>query len=380
MQLVAGSTGDLLDHLGGQDVVAFTGSLETSLKIREHRAMGEKAVRFIAERDSLNACVLGPDATPGTPEFELFVKEVVREMTAKAGQKCTAIRRALVPRATYDSAARAIAEKLREITIGDPRLGSVRMGPLVSRAQRDDVRTRIAELRTETTLLFGDPERCDVVGADAESGGFLSPILLGCERPLAAQKVHALEAFGPVCTLMAYDGLDDAVEIVRRAEGSLVASIVTYDALVAATLVAGICIASRPHTHARSRVRARIDRARFAVTATRSRRSRPCGRRGRTRRNARRVSLHAADRAAGLAFAARGVMFRVDARRRRERKTGSSVPAKFRRSRYRRVRAYGGADDYALRISNISLRLRATRFTPTRTTKRRKRIHSFRAA
>ena len=240
MQLVAGSTGDLLEHLGGQDVIAFTGSLETSLELREHRAVGEKAVRFIAERDSLNACVLGPGAVAGTPEFELFVKEVVREMTAKAGQKCTAIRRALVPRAMYDAATRAIADELRKITVGDPRLASVRMGPLVSRAQRDAVRLCIADLRTETTLLFGDPARCDVVGADAESGAFLSPILLGCERPLAARKVHSLEAFGPVCTLMAYDSLDDAIDIVRRGEGSLVASIVTYDALVAATLVAGI--------------------------------------------------------------------------------------------------------------------------------------------
>ncbi len=240
VQLIAGNTGDLLEHLDGQDVVSFTGSLATSLKLREHRVVAEKAVRFIAERDSLNAAVLGPDAVAGTPEFELFVKEVVREMTAKAGQKCTAIRRAIVPRASYDAAALAISAKLRDIVVGDPRLDSVRMGPLVSRAQRDDVRARVAELREEATLLFGDPVHCDVVGADAETGAFLSPILLGCEHPLTAHNVHSVEAFGPVCTLMAYDGVDEACEIVRRGDGSLVASIVTYDPLAAATLVAGI--------------------------------------------------------------------------------------------------------------------------------------------
>jgi oxepin-CoA hydrolase/3-oxo-5,6-dehydrosuberyl-CoA semialdehyde dehydrogenase len=240
LQLVIGSAGDLLDRLGGQDVISFTGSLETSLKLREHPVVAEKAVRFIAERDSLNAAVLGSDVLEGTPEFDLFVSEVVREMTVKAGQKCTAIRRAIVPRDRYHAVARALASKLAEITVGDPRLEAVRMGPLVSCAQRDDVRARVADLRNETTLLFGDPEHCSVIGADETTGAFLSPILLGCERPLNAQKVHAVEAFGPVSTLMAYDTLDDAIEIVRRGEGSLVASIVTYDSAVATTLVAGI--------------------------------------------------------------------------------------------------------------------------------------------
>jgi oxepin-CoA hydrolase/3-oxo-5,6-dehydrosuberyl-CoA semialdehyde dehydrogenase len=240
VQLIVGNAGNLLDQLGGQDVVSFTGSLETSLKLREHPTLAEKAVRFIAERDSLNAAVLGPEAVPGTPEFDLFVKEVVREMTVKTGQKCTAIRRAVVPRASYKAAADAIAAKLRDVSIGDPRLESVRMGPLVSRSQRDDVRARVAELRLEPDLLFGDPQHCDIIGADEERGGFLAPILLGCDRPLAAHAVHTVEAFGPVCTLMAYDALDEAVEIVRRGEGSLVASIVSYDPVAAATLVAGI--------------------------------------------------------------------------------------------------------------------------------------------
>ncbi len=240
LQLIVGNTGDLLEHLTGQDVVSFTGSLATSLKLREHRVVAEKAVRFIAERDSLNAAVLGPDAAPGTPEFGLFVKEVVREMTSKAGQKCTAIRRAVVPREYYDAVGGAIGDALAAIVIGDPRLESVRMGPLVSRSQRDDVRLAVAQLREEATLLFGDPGRCEVVGADAEAGAFMSPILLGCERPLTAHKVHSVEAFGPVCTLMAYDTVAEAIDVVRRGEGSLVASIVTYDPQVAASLVGGL--------------------------------------------------------------------------------------------------------------------------------------------
>lgn len=240
LQSIAGGAGDLLDHLGGQDVLSFTGSLDTSLALRDHPAIARNAVRFVAERDSLNAAVLGSDAVPGTPEFELFVKEVVREMTVKAGQKCTAIRRALVPREHYYAAAEAIALKLAEITVGDPRLANVRMGPLVSLAQRDDVRAQVAKLTAEATLLFGDPERCETVGADATAGAFLSPLLLGCERPVTAVAVHEVEAFGPVCTLMAYDSTAEAIELVKRGGGSLVASLFTYDAETARDVVFGI--------------------------------------------------------------------------------------------------------------------------------------------
>jgi oxepin-CoA hydrolase/3-oxo-5,6-dehydrosuberyl-CoA semialdehyde dehydrogenase len=240
LQLVAGGTGDLLDHLGGQDVLSFTGSLETSLKLREHPAIARNAVRFVAERDSLNAAVLGPDAVPGSPEFDLFVKEVVREMTVKAGQKCTAIRRALVPRNHYFAAGEAIAGKLAGITVGDPRLENVRMGPVVSLAQRDDVRAQVEKLLTEATLLFGNPDRCDVVGGDAETGAFLSPLLLGCERPAAATAVHEVEAFGPVCTLMPYDSVGEAIELVKRGGGSLVASLYTHDSETAREVVFGI--------------------------------------------------------------------------------------------------------------------------------------------
>jgi len=238
VQLIVGGTGDLLDRLGGQDVLSFTGSLETSLKLRSHAAIGEKAVRFVAERDSLNAAVLAPDAGPESPEFGLFVSEVVREMTVKAGQKCTAIRRALVPRAAFGAAREALVAKLAGIVVGDPRREDVRMGPLVSFAQRADVRAKAAQLATEATLVFGDPER--VAGADAESGAFMSPLLFACERPLEATLVHSVEAFGPVCTLMAYDTPDDAIELVNRGGGSLVASIFTYDPAIANELVLGI--------------------------------------------------------------------------------------------------------------------------------------------
>ncbi|MBD5656288.1 MAG: phenylacetic acid degradation bifunctional protein PaaZ, partial [Candidatus Eremiobacteraeota bacterium] len=240
VQLIVGGTRDLLDHLGGQDVVAFTGSLPTSLVLRNHPGIAENAVRFVAERDSLNAAVLAPDAVPGTPEFDLFVREVVREMTVKAGQKCTAIRRALAPRATFAAARDALVAALSEIVVGDPRRDGVDMGPLSSLVQRDDVRGRVAELQSEATLAFGDPFFVIAEGGDAQRGAYLSPLLLTCERPLAATVIHTVEAFGPVCTLMAYDTLDDAIDIVRRGGGSLVASIFTYDNATANQLIMGL--------------------------------------------------------------------------------------------------------------------------------------------
>jgi len=240
MQLIVGRTGDLLDHLGSQDVLSFTGSLETSLVLRDHPVVAEKAVRFVAERDSLNAAVLGPDAAPGTPEFDLFVREIVRELTTKAGQKCTAIRRAFVPRAFYDAAAATLREKLAAIVVGDPRLENVRMGALAGLVQREEVRANVASLMTEATLLFGDPQHVAVEGANAETGAFMSPLLLGCERPLEGRKVHEVEAFGPVATLMPYDSVAEAIELVRRGGGSLAASIYTYDDAAANELILGI--------------------------------------------------------------------------------------------------------------------------------------------
>lgn len=241
LQLISGSAGNLLDHLTGQDVLSFTGSIETSAKLRNHPAVTKNAVRFIAERDSLNAAVLGPDAAAGTPEFDLFVKEVAREMTVKAGQKCTAIRRVFVPRALEAAATAALKARLDGAQPGDPRQEGVRLGPLVSRAQRDDVRAKIAEIAREAEIVHGAPFEPDDALPDALRGGaFLRPVLLRCAAPLAASAAHTVEAFGPVATLMPYDSLDEAVTLVAKGEGSLVASVYTYDDAVAEALVFGL--------------------------------------------------------------------------------------------------------------------------------------------
>ena len=241
LQIVCGSTGDLLDHLTGQDVLSFTGSIETSSKLRNHPAITRNAVRFIAERDSLNAAVLGPDAVEGTPEFDLFIKEVAREMTVKAGQKCTAIRRIFVPRAVEASVTTALKARLDSATIGDPRDAGVRLGPLVSRAQRDAVRDAITEIAQDGEIIHGSPFAGDEALPEPLRGGaFLSPVLLRCASPLTATKAHTTEAFGPVATVMPYGDLDEAVTLVAKGEGSLVASVFTYDELVASALVLGL--------------------------------------------------------------------------------------------------------------------------------------------
>ena len=240
VQFIAGSTGDLLDHLTGQDVLSFTGSLETSEKLRNHPAVSTNAVRFIAERDSLNAAILGPDAVPGTPEFDLFVKEVAREMTVKAGQKCTAIRRVLVPRAVEADVVAALSAALAKITIGDPRADGVRMGALASLSQREAVRAAARELLTESEIVFGSLEGGSPIGADMATGAFMAPVLLRALDPKSSRKVHAVEPFGPVSTVIAYDDLSQAIELVARGEGSLVASVHTYDPAVAEALVFGI--------------------------------------------------------------------------------------------------------------------------------------------
>lgn len=240
LQLVCGRLGDLLDHMTGQDLVSFTGSLETSLVLRNHPAIAAHATRFVAERDSLNAAILGPDVDPASPEFDIFVREVVREMTVKAGQKCTAIRRVLVPADRMEAVSAAIVAKLARVVVGDPRAEGVTMGPLVGLGQRDDVRRRIETLRAEADIVFGDPDNADAQGADPAAGGYLSPILLRARAPGQASAIHRVEAFGPVSTLVAYDDLDDAIALARRGEGSLVATAVTHDPAVAHDLVFGI--------------------------------------------------------------------------------------------------------------------------------------------
>jgi oxepin-CoA hydrolase / 3-oxo-5,6-dehydrosuberyl-CoA semialdehyde dehydrogenase len=239
LQLVAGSLGDLFDHLTCQDVVSFTGSAETAEKLQAHPVIIRESVRFIAERDSLNASVLGPDTAPDSPEFDLFIKEVAKEMSVKAGQKCTAIRRALVPASLLDAAQNAIKARLDKVTIGNPRDEATRMGALVSLSQRENVRAKIRELAKEAAIVYGDPAHVNVDGADDRKGAFISPILLRCDRPWEARAVHDVEAFGPVSTLIPYRDGADAIALANRGKGSLVMSVFSYDTDFARDVVLG---------------------------------------------------------------------------------------------------------------------------------------------
>lgn len=240
IQLIAGSTGDLLDHVTGQDAVTFTGSAWTGRKLKTSPAIVENAVRFTMEADSLNAAILGPDAGPGTPEFDLFVREVAREMTAKAGQKCTAIRRVIAPRAFTDALVAALGDRLGKTALGDPANEATRMGPLASLDQRKEVRERIRELQTEAEIVAGNPDEVRVASGDAEAGAFLNPVVLFADDPLGKSAIHEVEAFGPVSTVMPYDDLDEAVALARRGKGSLVASVFTDDKAVAEEVVLGL--------------------------------------------------------------------------------------------------------------------------------------------
>ncbi|WP_081162966.1 phenylacetic acid degradation bifunctional protein PaaZ [Ensifer aridi] len=240
VQLICGSVGDLLDHVDGQDVVTFTGSAVTGRRLKTHPAIVENSVRFTMEADSLNAAVLGLDAGPGTEEFDLFVKEVAREMTAKAGQKCTAIRRVIAPRAHCDALITALDERLAKVALGNPADENVRMGPLASLGQRDEVRARIRDLGVDAEVVVGDPANPQMVSGDAEAGAFLNPILLYCGKPGAARSVHDVEVFGPVSTVMPYDAVEEAVELVKRGKGSLVTSVFTNDPDITQELVIGM--------------------------------------------------------------------------------------------------------------------------------------------
>jgi len=237
LQLIAGSAGDLLEHLTEQDLLGFTGSAATALKLRTHPTVAVSAVRFTAEADSLNCSVLGPDAVPDTPEFELFVKGLTTEMTVKAGQKCTAIRRALVPDHLLDAVAEAAAARLERVTIGNPADPDVRMGALSGVDQRQEVHGSVKALTGAGTIVFGNPDRVEVVDADPERGAFLSPILLRADGDRA--EPHEVEAFGPVSTLIGYGTAAQAITLAARGKGSLVGSVVTADADFARELVLG---------------------------------------------------------------------------------------------------------------------------------------------
>ena len=239
LQIVCGSIPGLFDLLDGQDSVGFTGSAETAANLRRDPAVTQRSVRFNAEADSLNSSILGPDAGSGTPEFDLFVDALITEMTVKAGQKCTAIRRAFVPTEHLEEVTDAVSAKLSEVVVGAPGAEGVTMGALVGLDQRDDVRAKVAELAAGTTTVFGDPQSVEVVGADAERGAFIAPVLLRSDDPGVAA-VHAVEAFGPVCTLLPYESAAQVVELVARGQGSLAGSVVSYDEDFTRDVVLGI--------------------------------------------------------------------------------------------------------------------------------------------
>jgi oxepin-CoA hydrolase/3-oxo-5,6-dehydrosuberyl-CoA semialdehyde dehydrogenase len=240
LQLICGSTGDLLDHVTCQDVVTFTGSAATGRMLKTSPAIIENSVRFTMEADSLNAAVLGPDAGPGTPEFDLFVREVAREMTVKAGQKCTAIRRVMAPRAHVQALIAALGERLGKVALGDPHDAGARMGPLASLDQVTEVRARIRDLSLEAEVVAGNPDDLRIISGSAEKGAFLNPVVLYCDKPLDARAVHDVEAFGPVSTVMPYDDVAEAVALTHRGKGSLVASVFTNDPTVAHDVVVGM--------------------------------------------------------------------------------------------------------------------------------------------
>jgi oxepin-CoA hydrolase / 3-oxo-5,6-dehydrosuberyl-CoA semialdehyde dehydrogenase len=240
VQLICGGVGDLFEHLTCQDAVSFTGSATTALKLRQHPVVSANAVRFTSETDSLNSSVLGPDTGAGSPELDLFVREVVREMTVKAGQKCTAIRKAIVPAARTADVLEALRSALGKVVVGDPRLENVKMGPVASLGQRREVLEQLGRLRREAEVVYGDSGKAHPVGADPDRGAFVSPTLLYCRDTAAARAIHSVEAFGPVCTLVPYDTLEDAIELARRGGGSLAASVFSADDAVASSLVLGL--------------------------------------------------------------------------------------------------------------------------------------------
>lgn len=237
LQLVIGSTGDLLDRLGGFDAVTFTGSADTAAMLRANGNLIRASVPFTAEADSLNCAVLAPDVLPSDPEFDLFIKEVAREMTGKAGQKCTAIRRVIVPEALVDAVGERLRERLAKITVGDPKVEGVRMGALASMDQHRDVSARVELLARGNEVLFGARDGFKPVGENVASGAFFSPTLLLCRNAMDNDAVHDVEAFGPVSTLMTYTDIDEALELAARGKGSLVTTFATKDPALAAYAV-----------------------------------------------------------------------------------------------------------------------------------------------
>jgi len=233
LQIINGTVKTILDTVESQDVVTFTGSATTGRILKAHPRIIQEAVPFTMEADSLNASILGGDAVPGTAEFDIFIKEVRKEMTVKAGQKCTAIRRIIVPEKLVEDVQIALGKALDKVTIGDPRLKEVRMGALISKAQVEAVRNSVSDIAQKANIVYGSLDKLETIGADAKKGAFMSPILLREDHPFDNLEVHEREAFGPVSTIMPYKSLDDAIELAKMGKGSLVSSIITNDDAIA---------------------------------------------------------------------------------------------------------------------------------------------------
>ncbi len=242
LQLICGSARGILDTIQSQDVVTFTGSATTGQSLKSHPRVVSEAVSFNLEADSLNCCVLGTDVTPDMPEWDIFIKEVVREMTTKAGQKCTAIRRIIVPADKVEDVQIALGKRLAGTVIGDPSVDGVRMGPLAGQSQRDEVRDRVQLLAKSQEVVIGNLDEFEVKGADKNKGAFLPPIVFFNDDPFNKTDVHSIEAFGPVSTIMPYNDLDDAIALARLGQGSLVCSIITASDKVAKDFVLGTAL------------------------------------------------------------------------------------------------------------------------------------------
>ncbi len=240
LQLVCGGVGDTLSRLTCQDVVTFTGSAGTGKSLKESSHIVENSIRFNLEADSLNCSILGEDSRPGSDEFNLFIKEVVREVTVKAGQKCTAIRRAIVPENFSADVIKALSAEFSKIKLGDPAVEGVRMGPLAGRDQVKEVTSKVKELSTENEIVFGDLDSFEAIGADKTKGAFCPSIVMHCANPLKKLGAHNVEAFGPITTVMPYKGTDEAIELARLGKGSLVGSIFTSNNKIAKTLALGV--------------------------------------------------------------------------------------------------------------------------------------------
>ncbi len=239
LQLLCGSAGDILNHLNSQDVVTFTGSAATGLKLKSHPVIMKENVPFNMEADSLNCIVLGNDVKPGMPEWDIFIKEVKKEITVKAGQKCTAIRRIFVEQNMMEDAWKAISAELSKTPIGNPKNEKVRMGSLAGKQQKEEVSTQLQKLLAASSVIYGSQNDLQLIDADFNKGAFMSPYLLLNDNPFRNKETHEVEAFGPVSTIMPYKTLDEAIELSKMGKGSLCSSIVTASKSIAADYVIG---------------------------------------------------------------------------------------------------------------------------------------------